>query len=448
MLPPVVEQVVVEVLAADHPEARQWPDELEPYINAVAAASGPFRFEAATVELVNTTQMAAQLEADIPDMTQLPADVAEAVRRYDDVHRALGIATIDFDVLASNRATARQIEGLYDQSQHRILLRVASLDEELSPDQQQLLVHELVHAWQGPERVRQLAAIGADLTVARALIEGEAERIATDWRAAQAFAGATPPVEQAEVEAPQAASLIADTLVHYALGRRLHRALDQVGGVDAVMAANSQVGGSALVDPYRWLDGRPAEVTLAAPSVEAATGAGLPVVAVPMSAPHWLQVFASAVPLPDAILAARAVQSTSTPTTWIEADGSTCVAVAVAGTTEAFAEALAQWQAALPDYRSATLKTDNAALQADAVVQACDPGSELVPPPVTRADDAVRGAALVIDSEQWAVDRGEQPQAGACRALVLLGSGQLQPTATASELLAALDRFEASSDCT
>lgn len=433
VLPRVIEQLAVEVRSADHPDARLWPDQLLPYVDAVATAAGPFRYEAATVELVDAQQMAQQMELDIPALERLSDPAAEAVLRYDDVHRALGIATIDFDVLASNRATARQIQGLYDQAQHRILLRSSSLDDELSVDEQQLLVHEIVHAWQGPSRVRELAAISRDQTVAGALIEGEAERIADDWRAEQTeLDQATSVVADGE---RQAASLIADTRVRYALGRRLHTALDRLGGVDELLSTGTVVDGRALVDPYGWIDEPTIDpMSFGAPRVAGVTP--LLEIALPLSAPHWLQIFASANDFPTALEAARAVTSSSATTVWIDETGTACIAVLLAGDIERLGEALAAWQAAAPSHRIVGPTNEGTR------VEACDPGVGAVPVPVVAADEAVRRAGQVIDGEGWALARGNERAFGVCRVHHLASAGSIDSRSRTADILQALEALD------
>jgi hypothetical protein len=429
----VVEQVVVEVLSVNDPDARAWPEPLRPYADAVAEAAGPFQFEAASIELVDAQEMATQLAIDIPDINQLPPDVAEAVRRFDDVHRAWGIATIKFDVLESNRATALQIEGLYDQSQHRILLRTPSLDAELAVDQQELLVHEIVHAWQGPARVRALAGIATDQTVAGALIEGEAERIAHEWRKQQSLPASAP--AEVNPDDRQAASLIAETQVRYELGRRLHLSLDQIGGIDAAIAAGRLIDGSALVDPNAWID-RPNSsfVRIDAPAIDGASP--LPEITPPISAPHWLQVFASANDFPEALAAARTITSTSSTTVWTETTGATCVATRVAGDPLRFGPALRTWQAAAPAHRTITIEASGT------LVEACDPGVGQVPAPLVAADEAIRRAGQVIDGERWATEQGREPLFGACRVHDLSSSALIDAETSTAEVEQALDQLD------
>ena len=268
VLPEPVQDVVVEIRSVDDPEARPWPPELQRYADEVAARLGPFTIEAPTIELVDAAGMSEQMGRDIPDLAALPDDVAEAVRRFDDAQRALGITSREFDVLASNRETAAVIEGVYDQTRHRILLQLASLDSALPPRDQQLLVHEVVHAWQGPARVRKLASIALDQTVAFALIEGEAERVARSW-ASTTFGEDLGAIEATSEEGGQAASLIADVLIRYELGVRLHDAIDRSGGIDARIGSGAAIHGTALVDPYGWAAGALAPPTVAStPAVD------------------------------------------------------------------------------------------------------------------------------------------------------------------------------------
>ena len=202
------------------------------------------------------------------------------------------------------------------------------------------------------------------------------------------------------------------------------------------------IDGGALVDPYGWVDGAQSPVAiLLAPTIEGV--APLPEITPPMSAPQWLQVFASTSDFPVALDAARAVASTSATTVWADATDTTCVAVQLAGEAERLEPALQAWQAAAPATRTVIPSPEAAdGGPQTALLQACDPGAAAVPIPLATADNAVRSVGQIIDGEAWALDRSQPRLFGRCRVQHLYGVGIIGPQSTTEELTRALDDLD------
>ena len=91
------------------------------------------------------------------------------------------IVMVDYaspSVFESNREGAGSIRGIFRPGENVLVLQTDDGDppEALPLDVQEVVVHELAHAWQRADRLDPLLALAEDDPfLARALIEGEAE---------------------------------------------------------------------------------------------------------------------------------------------------------------------------------------------------------------------------------------------------------------------------------
>lgn len=451
-----------DVRSANDPDARPWPPELIDAAAIAQATLGPAAFEAPELVWLTGTAFIDRLRAGAPVTAQLDPQSAEGVRRFDDVHRALGIATLEFDVLDVNRETIGVVPGVYETSSHTVLVRGAPSDDSIL--RQAALVHEVGHAWQGPDRIRGLFSLGEDPIVSGALIEGEAELVTSAWvdqlsdEARAAYDAAVG--ERNAIVSGQPASLIAEARARYLLGRRLLERAADTGGLDATRLVTT----AALLDPTAHVEQTlEPPIRLPAPELD---GASVRNVANEVTPLLLFEAFAATIPVGEALDAARAVQSSSQPAIAVDETGRTCVAIAIqahadrSGLVDA---ALTAWAAALPDHRVVTpLAPDapeeppgEAAESSDAPqaadvpldlqrwrVDACDPGPGAVPITALAADDAVIAAAALLDGEAWASSNQVPAERGRCRALAALADGALGPESSIGTVTAALDAID------
>lgn len=409
VVPPSGGDELVPILAATDPAARAWPEDFGPLTAYVEAALGqPFRDEAPTISYVDKTGMVNQFAGSVPTLDQLDPQVAEAVRRFDDVHRALGIATTDFQVLQVNAATAGVIQGVYNDTSHTILIQAdpARSVADQSIALQSVLVHEAVHAWQGRNGIRELAALATDQLVGGALIEGEADWVAGQWLAelspAQAanYEATRSSAADAAPAVAQPSSLVAEVQMQYQLGARFYSiARTAPGGLRSASRSSTDSGvvnGGSLLDPWAWLDGSAPSHRLLPPANLSPSITALPSITPPINPVVWLQVFASVMPFDQALAAARQVTSTSPASAWVDADERTCIAVMLQadGTAPQLAlDALDRWVGRLDAHRAVEPTLGGA------IVTACDPGAGFVPEPVVAPDQAITITAAVLDVE-------------------------------------------------
>ena len=367
-------------------------------------------------------EIIASYATGVPVYETLPPDHQRIIDRIDDVYRAVGVSGQDLNVLDARVAASAIVGAYYDWDDDVVVFpsENGQAVTEIPLVDRPLMVHELTHALQAPERLPWSFTL-EDPFVATAMLEGEAEWMfdrylqrlddATyhDWFDEQA--ALYDPTVVAAVEPVLAAMFFAP----YLLGSRFFHvrfATDGLEGVDEVFESHRVVA-RMLLDPWAY-DGREtyAETFDFYPPMQTGSGEWLEIASdVPMSAVDWYLAFSTAMPGPEALSAARAITSFTLPAGWIALGDQTCFAITVTaldaerGRVE---DALRTW-ADVEGVRRWVRPNDDTF-----DVGGCDPGPGNVPEPLADPLTAVERAAVVIDAELWAHGLGLDPSVGFC----------------------------------
>ena len=320
------------------------------------------------------------------DEEDLDADEREEIQQFGEVMRALGLVAGDVDLLdAINQASGAGTLAYYSDDDKRITIR----GTELTTAVHATLVHELTHALQDQhfdigsriEELRQEESDGADTTAAtvyQALVEGDAERVATLYRQSlsgeerrrlsdaeakdQARVGpglkGVPGVVRSIIGAP------------YVLGQALVELVAEDDGNDGVDELYADTPGheSVLLDPFEVIEDDVDPVEVDTPGLDEGdeefdSGA--------FGALGWYFVLAERIPVPDALDVVDGWGGDAYVA--FERRDRTCVRIAYAGDTHAetdrMQQALRRWDEAGPD-QTASVSRDGG----DLVLESCDPG--------------------------------------------------------------------------
>ncbi|MGZ4786778.1 MAG: hypothetical protein ACXV5S_13995, partial [Acidimicrobiales bacterium] len=177
---------------------------------------------------------------------------------------------------AHDQATADGVVGFYDDQTERLVVRGVAW----TPSMEYTLVHELTHALQdqsfGLGRIKDATRPDNESAdAARAVIEGDAERVADDYYSQQ---GTTwqDEVDSDQSAGPVSSQPIVDTIdaMPYVVGSDFVGALAESGGNAAVDRAfrSPPTTSQQLLRPDEWLAGHlPAPAAVAAPTPDRGT---------------------------------------------------------------------------------------------------------------------------------------------------------------------------------
>lgn len=319
------------------------------------------------------------------DEKELDDDEREEIEQFSGLMRALGLVDGDVDLFkAFNQAYGTGTLAYYSFEDERITIR----GEKLSPAVRATLVHELTHALQDQrfdvgdrvEKLRKDAEDGADSTVATvldAVIEGDAERVAAQYRESLA-PKARRALEEAE-GTDQADSLdglkgvpkVVLSMISspYALGQAMVQAVAEEGGNSGVdeLYTDTPEHESVLLDPFRVLTGDVDAAEVDVPELAAGEekfDAGA------FGVLTWYFMLAERLP----VLEALAVTDGWGGDAYVAFDraGRTCVRIAYTGggpaDTGRMHQALRRWVRTAPE---ASVIREGA----DLLFESCDPGT-------------------------------------------------------------------------
>ncbi len=342
------------------------------------------------------------------DEAELDEKDREEIKQFTGVLRALGLISGDVDLFkAFNQASGAGTLAYYSDDDKRITVK----GTELTPAVHATLVHELTHALQDQqfdigtrlEQLRDEEEDGTDTTAASvydALVEGDAERVATAYRQSlsakerrrlaaaegkdQAGAGAelkgVPTVVQSIIGAP------------YVLGEALAQVVAEDSGNDGVddLFEDTPEHESVLLDPFEVLTGdvdatEVEELTVADGEKKFDSGS--------FGALGWYFVLAERIPVLDALDVVDGWGGDSYVS--FERDDQACVQLAYVGDTEpdtsAMQQALQRWVKAGPQ-GTASLRRDGEEL----LLESCDPGDD-----AELGNDASRQALKLAGSRSY-----------------------------------------------
>ncbi len=400
--------------ASDESDADRWDPRLRELVAFVETTRGPIRFPA-ELEFIDRSLLDQELNPrSIPTGDSNP--IGQALGRLDDADRALGLANVAWTQDEISNDLSDGVAAFFDPNVPRMVVALDGPEpDELEVTTRIILAHELVHAFQYTERLRE-AATFADIDLAQALIEGEAEWVMTKYIAS------LPDDEQATwrdflaerraIERTPSPVIDARLAQSYALGLRLHQAAEDLDGADmfsSLMGTATARNRStrSLIDPYAFASDSIASFERNAPDSLVPFDA-IGVFHGPLT---WFRVFATAVSPADALVAARQTSSVRAPTARVEPDGSLCVTALIlprGDGREQVLDAAEAWEQRLPDHRSVR------SLGLEIELDGCDPGPGAVPAPALDPLAATMWLARYIDAEAWLFDQGQSLSLASC----------------------------------
>jgi hypothetical protein len=344
-----------------------------------------------------------QFEKEIrADEDELDAEERTEIEQSTGMMRALGLITGKVDLFdAFNDATTSGTLAYYSFEDQRITIR----GTRLGPAARVTLVHELTHALQDQqfgigkrlERLRKDAADGAvtsEASVLDAVVEGDAERMGTQYReslpAAQRRAIAAEEQDETDRVTGDLEGVpdIISTMIGapYVLGEALVQTVAEDGGNAAVdsLFRDTPTHEDALLDPFKALgpghDGPAMEVpALREGEKEFASGE--------LGVLTWYFMLAERMPLLDALAAADGWGADSYVA--FERDGTSCTRVDFRGRTGAdtsrMLDSLRLWVTAASG-SPASVRRDGESVR----FESCDPGES------TRVGKDASEAALTL----------------------------------------------------
>ncbi len=325
------------------------------------------------------------------DKAELTKKERVEIDHFAGLMRAFGLLTGDVDLFdAFNDVTTAGTLAYYSFEDKAITVR----GEKLTPAVRSTLVHELTHVLQDQhfaigDRVQKLrkkserGATTSEASVLDAIIEGDAERVSTSYRASldAKQRKALDASEQGEnAQARRRVKHVPEVIVTlisspYALGEGLVQAVAAKGGNTAVDALfrDAPTHETSLLDPFQVLAGDLAVTKVEAPKVgggEKEFDSG------EFGVLTWYLMLAERLPLLDALAAADGWGGDAYVA--FERDGLSCARMSYAGrtpqdTTRMYA-ALRRWVGAAPG-TTATVSRGGDVVR----VESCDPGKAAGP---------------------------------------------------------------------
>jgi hypothetical protein len=336
------------------------------------------------------------------DRDDLSTDDLEELDQATGLLRALGLVEGDVDLFEqSNELQGKGVIGFYSYDDERLRLR----GTELTPAVESTLVHELTHALQDQnfdlgQRFEELAkADDADSSASKsgfdALVEGDARRMETSWRASlsEKQRKALDEEQSAGVKGFQAESKdipeVLKTMLAapYELGQALLETAVQQGGERAVddLFRSPPTTEEQQLDPWTLVVDHQGYLTVPEPELadgEKSFDDGA------FGALSWLMVLSQRLPAEQALTAVDGWGGDSYSA--FERDGVSCASIVYRGDTPTdFAEmrtALKAWVAKLPQAPASVSAVDDLTL----VFESCDPGKGAAKVVSGKSMDAVR----------------------------------------------------------
>lgn len=360
--------VANELRRPDHPEA--WDPQLTALVRFVEDERGLTFRRPVFVEYLSDEDFVAEVtasEVDLADGDRAQLDRSTAVLR------TLGLVDGDADLFEqSNQLQGEAALAFYHRGTKRIVVRGTSF----TPELRTTLVHELTHALQD-----QRFDTGEYLDDApeeaqlrrRAVIEGDAERIASAYEHAElprADRGRQPS-DDGPVLDGISSFLVAQSMVPYGFGEPLVGLIEQVGGAGSVddLFLDPLASDADLFDPRRWLEGVTPE-PVEAPTVP--QGATAPDVS-DVGTLGWYLLLASRIDARQALAAVDGWAGDSYVD--FEQDGRVCVRARFVGVdgpaTDRMADALQRWAVQMSVSEPKVDRSGDR--QVD--LAACDPGA-------------------------------------------------------------------------
>lgn len=371
----------------------RWDERVQPFVTAVQRERGLSFEHPVFVDFLKPAEFEKQVTADESDLSDEDRDEIEHAGGE---LRALGLVRGRLDLLAeTNKLNGAGIVGYYSYDDERIRVR----GERLTPSVRSTLVHELTHALQDQyfdlgKRLGDMEEAGDDAATNgfRALVEGDAQRVETAWRASLGKA------QRARLDAAQAADSreftrdakgvpqILRTLLAapYTLGEGLLALAEADGGrpaVDNLFSSPPRTEEHQL-DPWTLVTDHQGLLAVPAPKLpkgDEKVDDG------PFGAVSWLLVLSERIPALQALDAADGWGGDAYLA--YEHGGASCVRIGYRGDTrhdlEQMHAALTSWVARGPRGSAKVTRTGPVL-----VLRSCDPG----PKARSRGNDASRQA--------------------------------------------------------
>ena len=320
------------------------------------------------------------------DKSDLDKDDRKEIRQFTGLMRAFGLIKGDVDLFhASNEASGAGTLAYYSYDDKTITIR----GKKLTPAVRVTLVHELTHVLQDQhfdigarqKKLNKEAKDGAstnESSVFDALVEGDAERVATLYRKSLSptqrratDAGTDDEVKQASKRLNKVPKVVTTMMMSpYALGQGMVEMVAANGGNAAVdqMFRDTPKHETALFDPFLVLKGRTGATKVDTPSLrkgEKKFDSG------ELGVLTWYFMLAERMPLHDALAAADGWHGDAYVA--YERDGDSCVRMNYTGRTgrdtARMLVALRRWVAAAPGSPARVTRAGDALH-----FQSCDPG--------------------------------------------------------------------------
>ncbi len=358
-----------------------WDPRVAKYVTIVEKQRGLTFLHPVEVRFLEKAEFTREVTADKADLDQKER---EEIRQATGQLRAIGLITGDVDLFdAVNDATGGGTLAFYSFEDERITIRGASL----TLASQATLVHELTHALQDQhfaigdrlEELREKDAANSEESVLDAIIEGDAERVATLYREsldtkARAALDKSEKAQRDEATSdlkgiPKAVLTIISS--PYTLGQSLMQTVAEDGGNKAIDALyrDTPTHDTALYDPFQVIAGDLGAEEVPTPAVqdgEKEVDSG------EFGALTWYFMLAERVPLLEAVDVVDGWGGDSYVS--YEKAGVSCVRAAYQGDTDKdtarMLGALRSWVAAAPDAPAEVSSEDGRVL-----FESCDPGT-------------------------------------------------------------------------
>lgn len=386
----------------DHPDA--WDPLVVEYVDFVEEARGLEFQHPVHVDWLAEDEFSDEVTTDEEDLT---AEEREETEQFEGLFRALGLLPSDLDLFEEvNRTSDSLILAFYNQDDDRVTVngeRPDEIDAELAVT----IVHELTHVLQ--DQHFDLARTGdfdtdGENAAFRTVVEGDASRVERAYReqldeddAAALTEGEDASLEEIPDDLPSA--IVAFQLSEYLLGEGFTTLVRKVGGDEAVDDAleNPPLSEEQVFNPWTYLDGDdPIEVDI--PELDDDEES---------IADGDFGVITLYVMLAERIDPQTALEAADgwggDAYVMYEADGTTCVQVAMVGNDDADTDtihaALDEWSANLPGDASSVSLSDG-----EIHLMSCDPGQDVELEMADLAVDAVSAAARRIFESYWILE--------------------------------------------
>lgn len=375
--------VLGELRKDDEPEyPSAWDPRVAKYVTIVERERGLTFRHPVEVRFLKKDAFTGEVTADEADLdTKDREEIEQATGQL----RAIGLITGDVDLFAAfNDATGGGTLAFYSFEDKAITIR----GTKLTPASRATLVHELTHALQDQhfgigdrlEELREKDAANSEESVLDAIIEGDAERVATLYRESL-DARQRKALEKSEKEQQAEASsdlkgvpkaVLTIISSPYALGESLTRMVAEDGGNKALddLYRNTPTHDAALYDPFQVLADDLGAAKVPTPEVkdgEEEVDSG------EFGALSWYFMLAERIPLDQAVDVVDGWGGDSY--VFYEKKGVSCVRAGYQGDTDAdttrMLQALRTWVAAAPNSPAKVGSEKGRVL-----FESCDPGKE------------------------------------------------------------------------